>query len=89
MTSEYKVGQWTWCMGLTHHVISNGVMGTGETRIPSEALICDVPSGRANASLLATAPDLLVALEDLIDRCDDEFDLVMAKQAVARARGLS
>lgn len=45
-----------------------------------------IEEGEANARLMAAAPDLLSALEDLIDSRGME-DLEPARKAIAKARG--
>ena len=60
---KHTPGPWHWCMGLQHHVTVGEISGTD---IPAENLIANVPSGRANARLIAAAPMLLERLQDII-----------------------
>lgn len=53
---KHTPGPWNWCMGLQHHVTVGEISGT---KIPAENLIANVPSGRANARLIAAAPEML------------------------------
>lgn len=55
----------------------------------------DWPMSEANATLIASAPDLLKALENLVEKClhSDEYkqkvdELYNAQQAIKKARGL-
>jgi len=45
--------------------------------------------GESNAHLIASAPDLLSALERLAHPMADDDDLDYAREVIAKARGLS
>lgn len=55
-----------------------------------EPYTCSTDEGRANLALIAAAPELLAALEDIVKRNEIQnwFNLDQAKQAIAKARNI-
>ena len=82
MTGKYTQGQWT----NNHH----GAIEAGDR------VICRVLDGYtkdaikesiANANLIAAAPDLLEALEDILANPDSRYHQDKARAAIAKAKG--
>lgn len=94
MSGAHTPGPWDWCCGLQHH-ITHGQFGG--TAIPRGNWIADVGCGegsRANARLIAAAPELLEALEALALYHENgghlgELQSVLweANAAIAKAKG--
>lgn len=86
MTAQHTPGPWQ------YHVTVDGdaiVAGGGKVRV-AEALVCDVgyEDERANARLIAAAPDLLAACEAMIGTAKKAGMNVSAfRAAIAKAKG--
>ncbi len=66
----------------------DGPLEDGAIRGTEICTVADGPEAEANARLIASAPDLLAALEGVLrvaDRKTDEFDA--ARAAIAKAKG--
>lgn len=77
--------------------IASGNGDTYETIADPHCSDLDIDEREANARLIAAAPELLEALEELVEQCETaqglsdynygKFDLVHALKAISKARG--
>ena len=78
MTSTHTPGPWHYVTGVDGAVVYTGVT---IATIPIDAL-----DWQSNAHLIASAPDLLAALERLAHPMADEEDLDYAREVIAKAK---
>jgi hypothetical protein len=85
MTTNHTPGPWrcTQAARANAQILIEAVDGSEVCRQPADA------EGRANARLIAAAPDLLAALQSIYDACDqsDVYFSNIARTAIARAKG--
>ena len=94
MTEPTK-GPWVW----RHDYEHRNIYGSDTRMVATTAGVAhDAKEIHANALLIAAAPDLLAALENLVDDCgrfdaydgygvEDEESVVAARAAIAKAKG--
>ena len=80
MKSNFTPGPWHYVTGVDGAVVYTGVT---IATIPIDAL-----DWLSNAHLIASAPDLLAALERLAHPMADDEDLDYAREVIAKAKGL-
>lgn len=101
MMAEHTPGPWG-CRDTSYHAHDYRLTKPNGEPLPVNAPYNDHSEQRANARLIAAAPDLLEALEYLLEQTivqDEQYDCIitegeaeaaaMARAAIAKARGVS
>jgi hypothetical protein len=98
MNKQHTPGPWTVTHNGYYHEIRTPWPGDSEVNknspslahIPSSSNVegYDFDTAQANANLIASAPDLLAALEELLYGHTDKAEC-MANAAIAKAKGVS